>query len=302
MAKKFYNLPPLHSLAVFETAARHLSFRLAAAELGVTVGAVSRQITTVEDEIGVQVFTRSAQRVVLTPTGEALFTVLSRSLTRVSEVVQREKYGARTARVKLACSHAMATMWLMPRMGKFWKSHPETIVDHLLSDLQRDYRRADVELRIRYGNGVWPDERAQLLFDERLYPVCSPAFALTHAGASPGHLPKLPLLHVDWSEPDWTDWDEFFGRFGIPHGPQSGRRINNFAMTLQAAQEGQGLAMGWHRLVDPLIKSGKLVRFTDLTMPAPGSYYVTYDSNRELSASASLLRSWLISEANNSGS
>lgn len=297
MVKRFYNLPPLTGMAVFEAAARHMSFRLAAAELNVTTSAVSRQIKAVEAEIGMALFTRTARGVALTPTGEALFAVLSQSLARISEVVQREKYGARMARVTLACSHAMATMWLMPRMGRFWKAHPEIVVDHLLSDWQRDYRRADVELRIRYGSGAWTDETAQLLFDEILYPVCSPAFASKHAGATPADIPRLPLLHVDWSEPDWTDWEEFLQRAGISHGQLMGGRINNFAMTLQATQDDQGLAVGWHRLVHPLVSAGKLVRFTDVTMPAPGSYYLTWNQNRELSDAGKILKDWLLAEA-----
>lgn len=297
MVNRFYNLPPLTGMAVFEAAARHMSFRLAAAELNVTTSAVSRQVKAVEDEIGIALFNRSARGVALTPTGEALFAVLSQSLSRISEVVQREKYGARMSRVTLACSHAMATMWLMPRMGKFWKSHPEVVVDHLLSDWQRDYRRADVELRIRYGTGAWPDEAAQLLFNELLYPVCSPAFARKHAGATAQDIPRLPLLHVDWSEPDWTDWDEFLQRADIPHGPLMGGRINNFSVTLQASQDDQGVAVGWHRLVQPLIAAGKLVRFTDVSMPAPGSYYLTWNHNRELSDAARTLKAWLLNEA-----
>lgn len=297
MGKRFYNLPTLTGLSVFEAAARHLSFRLAAEELNVTTSAVSRQIKAVEEEIGMALFNRSARGVALTPTGEALYAVLSQSLSRISEVVQREKYGARASRVTLACSHAMATMWLMPRMGKFWRLHPEVVVDHLLSDWQRDFRRADVELRIRYGTGAWPNETSQLLFSETLYPVCSPAFARKHAGATAADLPMLPLLHVEWSEPDWTDWEEFLWRANIPHGPLMGGRINNFSVTLQASQDDQGVAVGWHRLVHPLIKGGKLVRFTEVSMPAPGSYYLTYNSNRDLSDAARALKDWLLAEA-----
>ena len=297
MVRRFYNLPSLTALAVFEATARHQSFKLAAAELNVTTGAVSRQIKAVEDEIGVSLFTRTSTGVDLTAAGEDLYAVLSQGFGRAAETVQRIKRGSRASRVTLACSNAMAMMWLMPRMGTFWRSHPEIVVDHLISDLARDYRRADVELRIRYGFGAWPDETAQLLLTETIYPVCSPRFAERHADATPEDIPNLPLLHVDWVDPDWTDWDEFLRRADILHGPLSGGRMNNFAVTLQATQDDQGIAVGWHRLVQPLIASGKLVRFTDLELRAPGSYYLTWNDKRTLSEAAKILRTWLINEA-----
>jgi DNA-binding transcriptional LysR family regulator len=297
MVRRFYNLPSLTALAVFEAAARHLNFRLAAAELNVTAGAVSRQIKAVEDEIGAPLFLRSSKGVELTDAGEDLYAVLSQGFGRAAEAIQRIRRGGRAARVTLACTSAMAMMWLMPRMGSFWRAHPDIVVDHLISDQPRDYKRADVELRIRYGFGVWPDETSQLLLTETIYPVCSPRFAETHAGATPQELPNLPLLHVDWVDPDWTDWDEFLRRAEIDHGPLLGGRLNSFAVTLQACQDDQGVAVGWHRLVQPLVASGKLTRFTNLEVPAPGAYYLTWNDKRELSEAAKVLRTWLINEA-----
>lgn len=297
MVKRFYNLPSLTSLVAFESVARHSSFKFAAAELNVTTSAISHQVKAIEDEIGVALFTRTAAGVTLTPAGEDLYGVFSQALSRTSEAIQRVKNASASARVTLACSHAMATMWLIPRMGSFRKRNPGIVVDHLLSDLQRDYRRADVELRIRYGAGAWPDETSHLLFDEVLYPVCSPGFAREHGPITRGNIAGLPLLHVDWAESDWTDWDEFLRRAEIAHGPLPGGRMNNFFATLQACEDSLGLAIGWHRLVDPLVKAGKLVRVTEIAMPAPGSYYLTWNDKRDLSSAAQALRSWLIAEA-----
>jgi LysR family glycine cleavage system transcriptional activator len=297
MVRRFYDLPSLTTLAVFEASARHKSFKLAAAELNVTPGAVSRQIKVIEDEIAAPLFSRSNTGVELTVAGEDLYAVLSQSFSRASEVIHRIKRGDRASRVTLACSNAMATMWLMPRMGGFWRTHPEVIVDHLISDVARDYRRADVELRIRYGFGAWQDEAAQLLLTETIYPVCSPRFAAAHAGTLASDIPSLPLLHVEWVDRDWTDWDELLRRAGISHGTLSGGRFNNFAITLQATQDDQGIAVGWHRLVKPMIDDGKLVRFTDLCLPAPGSYYLTWNDNRTMSPAAKTLQNWLINEA-----
>lgn len=297
MVKRYYNLPSLTALAVFEASARHQSFKLAAVELNVTTGAVSRQIKAVEDEIGLALFTRRSTGVDLTSAGEELYGVLSQSFGRTAETVARLKQGTRAPRVTLACSNAMATMWLFQRMASFWNAHPDIVVDHLISDQPRDYRRADVQLRIRYGAGAWPDETAVLLFHEEIYPVCSPRFAEKHTSTAPNDLPHLPLLHVDWVDPDWTDWDEFLRRAEVAHGPLAGGRISNFAATMQACQDGRGLAVGWHHLVKPLIEAGKLVRFGTTRISAPGAYYLTWNDRRELSPAALALKSWLLHQA-----
>lgn len=293
MVRRYYDLPSLTALAVFEASARHLSFKQAAAELNVTPGAVSRQIRAIEDELGVPLFVRLSTGVALTSAGEDLYGVLSSSFSRAADVVRTIKRGDRSRNVTLACTDAFATMWLIPRMPDFWSRHNEISVHHLISDNPREYRRAEVELRIRYGFGSWPDENAELLFDETIYPVCGPEFAKVHQDATAESLPDLPLLHVDWVDPDWTSWDEVFRRMGVPHGPTRGRRFGKFFVALQAAQANQGLAVGWHRLVKAQIGDGKLVRLTDLKLPAPGGYYLTWNNNRMLSPAAENLRGWL---------
>ena len=293
MVRRYYDLPSLTALAVFEASARHLSFKLAARELNVTPGAVSRQIKAIEVELGVPLFIRLGAGVSLTSAGEDLYGVLSNSFSRAAEVVRTIKRGDRAKNVTVACTDAFATMWLIPRMSEFWKRFPEITVDHLISDNSRDFRRAEVELRVRYGFGAWADEIAELLFDDTIYPVCGPGFAGGHRDAVAETLPELPLLHVDWVDPEWADWDEVLRRAKILHGPIKGRRFGKFSVALQAAQADQGVAVGWHRLVRPLIAEGKLVRLTDLEMPAPGGYYLTWNDRRALSPAAETFRTWL---------
>ena len=185
----------------------------------------------------------------------------------------------------------------MPRMGDFWRSFPEISVDHLISDDSREFRRAEVDLRVRYGFGGWPDETATPLMSETIYPIASPDFARRHAGCTAATIPELPLLHVDWADAEWTGWDELLRRAGIPHGALPGRRFSTFGVVLQACQEDQGVAVGWHRLVRPLIEAGRLVPFTDLRMPAPGSYHLSWNANGTTSAAAATLRDWLLAAA-----
>ncbi|MFS8112646.1 LysR substrate-binding domain-containing protein [Rhizobium jaguaris] len=293
MVRRFYDLPSLTTLAVFEASARHLSFKLAASELNVTPGAVSRQIKAIEDEVGAPLFVRHAKGVALTPEGEELYSVLASGFSKASEVMRSIKRGDRARNVTIACTDAFATMWLIPRMPDFWRRHPEIAVDHLISDNAKDYRRAEVELRVRYGFGAWLDETAELMFDDTIYPVCSPGFAAEHEGVSAADLAELPHLHVDWVDPDWAGWDEVLLRAGIPHSHGGGRRFGKFSVAVQAAMADQGVAVGWDRLIRRLVEEGKLVRLTELMIPAPGAYYLTWNNNRDLSAAAVVLRDWL---------
>ncbi len=293
MVRRYYDLPSMTSLVVFEASARHLSFKLAAAELNVTPSAVSRQIKSVEDDLGVPLFARLGNGVMLTNAGEDLYRVLASNFSRVADVVRIIRRGDRSRNVTIACSDAVATMWLIPRMSRFWNQYSDVTVDHIISDDWRNYRRSEVELRIRYGMGSWPDENVELLFDELIYPVCGPSFAQEHCGVTAESLPDLPLLHVDWVDPDWSSWDEIMRRCGITHGPLRGRRFGKVFVALQAAQANQGVAIGWHRIVRQLVAEGKLVRLTDLELRAPGGYYLTWNNNRSLSPAAELLRNWL---------
>lgn len=293
MSRQYYNLPPFTALAVFEAAARHLSFKRAAAELGVTPGAVSKQIRVIEDELGTSLFVRLGAGVSLTTAGEDLYGVLSSTFAKTAEIVGTIKRGDRAKNVTVACTDAFATFWLIPRMRDFWERFPEITVNHLISDNPREFRRAEVELRVRYGLGAWADETAELLLEETIYPVCGPGFAKTHPRIEAKTLPDLPLLHVDWVDPGWASWDEVLRRAGIPHVASKGRRFGKFSVALQAAQADQGVAVGWHRLVRQLIKEKKLVRLTDLELPAPGGYYLTWNESRPLSPASEIVRDWL---------
>ena len=185
----------------------------------------------------------------------------------------------------------------MPRMGAFWRAHPEIDVHHLMSDKAEDFRTAGIDLRIRYGAGDWPDETVTQLFRERIFPVCGPGFAAQHAGKSEAEIGSLPLLHVEGADPDWTSWDEFMRRAGVSPGPLGGRQFNNFSVLLQATQDDQGLSLGWERLIRPLLETGKLVRFGSLQIDAPGAYYLTWNARHRLSEAASLLKDWLVETA-----
>lgn len=273
-----------------------MSIKLASGELNVTPGAVSRQIRGLEDEAGTPLFLREKDGMRLTPEGEELYAVLARGFSQASEAFHRIRTGHSQSSVTLACSNAIASLWLMPRIGDFWRAQPDIALNHMISDDAADYRRAEIDLRIRYGGGSWPDEVAIKLFEDRIYPVCGPGYLKAHRKAKGQDIPTLDLLHVAGVDQEWTNWEEFLRRAGVSHGPLVGRRFNNFSVLMQAAMDDQGVALGWDQLIAPKIKEGSLKKISKLEIVAPGSYYLTWNENRALSSAAETLKDWLIAQ------
>ena len=297
MTSRFYRLPSLNALATFEASARHRSVKRAADELNVTPGAVSRQIKALEDELGVPLFTRGQSGLVLTPEGETLCTTLGSVFSTTALAIQNIRSDRQEIRVTLACTHAFAKRWLMPRMPDFWQRYPDICVDHLISDDGRDFRRAEVDLRVRYGFGAWPDERSEQLFSDVIYPVAGAGFAQRHSDHDPDDIAALPLIHVNWVDPLWTDWDEFLRRVRVQAGTLKGRRFSNFDAAMDACRRDQGLALGWHRYIVEERAAGTLLRFTALSVPAPGAYYVTWNPNGAQRDPVGTLQNWLLEMA-----
>jgi DNA-binding transcriptional LysR family regulator len=297
MVRRFYKLPSLNALGAFEAAARHSSLSFAAAELNVTPSAVSKHVTCLEQELGVPLFVRGHRSMRLTAEGEQLYRSLSESFAGMAAAFEAIKT-SRTARtVTIGCSTAFAQTWLMPRLGNFWRAHQDIVIDQVVSDRSQDLRRSEVDLRIRYGDGKWPEETAIQLHGDLIFPVASPDFARKHKVKEPAELLALPLLEVVSQERGWTSWEEWFAAIGVPARRIKTRRINNYVIAWQAAMDGQGVALGWQSHLGPMLEARKLVRLTKAEMVPTDATYVTWSAHRPLSAEATVLRDWLMAEA-----
>jgi len=298
MRKRPNEIPALSTLVVFEAVARHMSVKHAAGELDVTPGAVSRQIRALEAELGTALFARVHRGVVLTAAGVECYGVLSRSLADIGNVFRNVRATRGPCNVTLATTIAFAAMWLMPRLGQFWRDHPQIAINHFISERPADLRRADIDLRIRYGAGVWPGESAVRLFGDRIFPVCSPGFAAKSGLHVTTDLLRARLLKLEGVDPDWTTWEQFLCNLGMPlNGPLSGRSFNNYIVVIQAAVDSQGVALGWESLVRAHIEQRALQRVTDAELVAPSAFYVTWASSGALKAEAAVVRDWLIARA-----
>ena len=294
MVRRHYSLPSLNALAAFEAAARHLSLTRAAQELNVTPGAVSKQVKVLEDEIGRPLFLRLHRALALTPEGEAVSRSLGDAFERVATALRDVSQMSNLRSVSIGTTMAFAQLWLMPRLGQFWTAHQDIVIDHIISDRSQDPQRSDVDLKVRYGEGHWPDEESVLLFADRIAAVAAPGFIAGHPIKSVRDLSSLPLLSVEGVDWTWTTWALFLREIGAPHRKLNVRRFNSYVIALQAAQSGQGVALGWLSLVKPLIASGNLAQVTRAEIAAPQSFYLTWNSRRPLKAEAAVLRDWLL--------
>lgn len=270
-------LPPLNGLRAFEAAARHLSFVRAGDELGVTPGAVSHQVKALEDYLGVELFRRQPRGIRLSEAGQDVLPGLKDAfdgLERIGEALDAH----RTAGILVvSVAPTLAAKWLVPRLEGFRAAHPEIDVRVDASQRVADFAREDVDVAIRYGAGSEPGLRAQRLFPgrEEVFPVCSPSVLRAAPLDSPSDLTRHVLLHAEWKVagevwPSWPRWLESAGAVGVDAG--RGPRFTTWAMALQAAVEGQGVALGSTRLVDDELSAGRLVRPFDAALQAPAHF------------------------------
>src|SRR5215213_6954301 len=214
-------LPPLNALRAFEAAARSESFTRAAEELCVTQGAVSHQVKALEAILGIKLFNRERQRLVITDAGREYLNVIRDALDRIAagteRIVQRQNAGVLT----VSTSPDFAAKWLVYRLGRFAEAHPGIDLRVSATLHHVDFAREEVDIAVRHGDGKWAGLEVTRLCSEELFAVCSPKLLSgRHRVRKPSDLVRFPLLHLD----DRTDWSNWLERAGvhateISHGP-----------------------------------------------------------------------------------
>ena len=292
-------LPPPGSLIAFEAAARHLSITRAANELGLTQAAVSRKIGGLEENLGVPLFRRLHRSMRLTAEGERFYGAVSSSLERIAETADSLRRSGGPAQLAVSTSIGFGTFWLMPRIPKFRAAHPEIELRITASDPYLDPGSEGMDAAIRYGRGDWPGLRAQRLFDEEIFPVCSAAYLDAHPEFRDlESLRAQTLLHLDVGFRSWLDWGGWFRQMGIEPPPtRRGLGFNTYTILIQAAVAGQGVALGWRHLVDELLDHGSLTQPLAASLRSQGAYYVVQPEHSEPSREARCFLDWLMAEA-----
>jgi LysR family glycine cleavage system transcriptional activator len=288
-------LPPLNALRAFEAAARHESFTRAAEELCVTQGAVSHQVKALEAELAIKLFNRERQRLVITGAGRDYLTVVRDAFDRIAvgteRLIQRQGSGVLT----VSTSPDFAAKWLVHRLGRFAEAHPEIDLRVSATMHHVDFAREDVDLAVRHGDGNWPGHDVVRLSPEQLFAVCSPKLLAGRPRlARPSDVLKFPLLHLD----DRKAWSKWLEVTGVVHAePSLGPVLNRASMVLDAAVDGQGIALARTTLAAWDLISGRLVRpFTD-TMPLSKTYWIVCPKATSKLPKIAIFRDWLLGEA-----
>ncbi len=288
-------LPSLNALRAFEAAARHLSFTRAAEELFVTQAAVSHQIKSLEDQLGLQLFQRRNRRLILTEAGQALLPAMTDALDAMETAIAKVKRRDETGVLTVATMDSLAATWLMPRLARFRTENPDIDVRLATSDVVADYERDGIDIGIRYGRGRWPGLRAQELMREEVFPVCAPSLLENGGGLrSPADLRHQTLIHDDMIE-DWNMWLQAAGVADID--PTRGPGYTHSNLVIQAAVNGQGIALGRGLLVADALQTGALVKPFDLALPAQFRYYVVTTDLSADRPKVKLFEEWLHAEA-----
>lgn len=290
-------LPPLNALRVFEVAARTNSYAEAATELGLTHGAVSRQISILEGWLGQRLFIRSGRRMVATPIARVFAAEVSLSFDRLTSAA--EACGKPNVRriLRVSAPTTFASRWLIPRLGRFHDSHPlveisVTTVSTVLEDL-----RGGFDVAIRRGimkANAWPQYRATYILDDVDTLIMSPALFARQPIRTPADIAGHILLSSETRPGDWIDW---LGRAGLSHLAGQRRQIfDHFHVTLQAVVDGLGIGIGPFPLLDADLNSGRLLTpLPDIRVPRTG-YVVLVPFDADKTAPLKGFVDWLVAE------
>jgi LysR family glycine cleavage system transcriptional activator len=288
------NLPPLSAIRAFEAAARHGSFTKAAEELGMTQAAISYQVKLLEDRVGTPLFLRQARKVVLSEAGKRLAPGIEEAFQRLGAAFASLRETDQNV-LSMTVVSTFCTNWLVPRLGSFQMAHPNIAVRLDASARTVDFTKEDFDLGIRGGKGVWPGLKSHPLIPLDMTPLASPEF-LARVGKinEPADLLKLPLL--DWDDICWRQWFKVAGvddpKFN--GGPYIAAPTQQ--MLGLAAVAGQGIAMLTPAFFPTELKSGRLVRVSDITYRDEQRYWLVYPEDRAKSPKIRAFREWLLAE------
>lgn len=289
------HLPSLQTLRAFAAAGRHRSYSKAAEELGLTHGAVSHRIRELEQRVGVTLFRREGNTMVLTPEGQKLEAQVRQGLSLLEQA-----FDAAPAQAKKDSRHfvitsvpSLASTWLFTRLGQYRAENPDVDVELRVTEALNDYKKEGIDVGVRLGMGGWPGLHAHKLFDEALAPVCTPEYRDRLNLRSPEDLKRATLLRNPW-----TPWARWFRAIGLDWPePTTGPKFDDAPLLLRSALAGEGVALGRHWLAIDEVRAGRLVAPFEMAVRDDFSYWLVWPTGRALNPEAARFREWLEAKA-----
>ncbi|MGE8327711.1 MAG: LysR substrate-binding domain-containing protein [Pseudomonas urmiensis] len=288
-------IPSMTALLQFESVARLKSFTQAAKELGVTQAAVSKQIKVLEENIGSSLFNRLPRGIELTHEGQALFAVISKSLQKIATIFDEINHESSHKEITLGATASFSQFQIMPRLAALRDAMPELKLRLTTQMFTGDLRTQETDIVVRYGDGQWVDGESIFLFNEEIFPVCSPGW-LAHnpAPTSLEELASACLLEADSTSEGWMNWQGWFKALGLStHKLNYTLRCNLHANAVHAALHGHGIGLGWGRVVEHLLTTGELVRLEPFVVRPTDAYYVIIPDGRSATPEAWAVIRWL---------
>ncbi len=288
-------LPPLPALRVFEAAARLGSMSAAADELFVTHSAVSQQVKSLENILGVKLFGRSGRNVMLTAAGRELALGANEALCAIARTTQQVRQRANPNRLTVTTIPSLAACWLTPRLERFIEQEPEVVINLISTGEVLDFTRDGVDVAIRWS--VLPDETLDttLLMRDEMLVVASPGYLLEHALGTPADLAGCALLRAD--DESWAPW---FAAAGLDwNEPEKGLFFNDSALALRWAEGGRGVILTRRSLADEGLRDGSLVPLFDITVPVDRVYWFVTPKGVEPTSLQKRFRQWVFGEVQN---
>jgi LysR family glycine cleavage system transcriptional activator len=288
-------IPPLGSLQAFEAVARRKSFSLAASELHLTPSAVSHQVAKLENLFGLRLFERSARGVDLTPAGQAYLQRVASALGAINAATDDLRHGVQDT-LYVHSSPSFASLWLMPRIGRFAERHPNISLMLSASHVHSDFQIGQMDIDIRYGLPNWPNLEVQPIFTETILPLASPEFIKRFGLKRPVDLLRVPLIQSSVNVVQWPEW---FARHGGEQRPERmALRFDRAMMSLDAAVQSLGVALESSSIGSTHLQAGRLVPVFDpdlsLTVEA---HFVVYPARHASRPEVLSFLQWLRSEA-----
>ncbi|CDZ34414.1 Transcriptional regulator GcdR [Neorhizobium galegae bv. officinalis] len=291
-------LPSTSALAAFDSVARLGSFSGAAEELSLTQGAISRQVSGLEEQLGIQLFDRTSRGVSLTSAGTEYAKVVANALSQIRSASLQVMTKRHSDQLNLAILPTFGTRWLMPRIPQFVARHPEITLNFATRIGVFDFDRDGIDMAIHIGprgekGPDWPGAECTFLMEEMVAPVSSSAFLASHPIKKAEDLMRLPLLHMASRPGAWNHW---FESLGISGTPSQGMRFEQFGNVAQACIAGLGVALMPLFLIDSELASGQLVEAYPHQVTSPSAYYAVAPLSKVDFRPVVAFRAWLIEE------